>query len=350
MRIEDVDQNFLVNAQFDTSDLAFYDILEAPFQINGLMLPQDKADKFKRIPTELARQVNEGVLYLHACTAGGRIRFKTNAAKIAIFVKMGLVGKMSHFPLTGSAGFDLYVDNCYERTFTPPYDLEERYSSIVQLENNREKNVMIHFPLYSEVVSVTIGLEKEAYVAAPDPYGFEKPVVYYGSSITQGGCASRPGNAYQSIISRRLNCDHINLGFSGSAQGEQIMADYIAQLSMEAFVYDYDHNAPTVEHLEKTHQKMFETIRKQNPELPIVMVTRPQLVPNEDSEARREIIYRTYQAALDAGDTKVWFIDGGQMMRDFADDCATVDNCHPNDLGFWAMAKGIGNVLAEILK
>ena len=113
MRIEDIDQNFLVNAQFDTSDLAFYDILEAPFQINGLMLPQDKSDKFKRIPTELAQQVNEGVLYLHACTAGGRIRFKTNASKIAIFVKMGLVGKMSHFPLTGSSGFDLYVDRCF---------------------------------------------------------------------------------------------------------------------------------------------------------------------------------------------------------------------------------------------
>lgn len=350
MRIEDIDPNFRVNVQFDTTDLAFYDILDAPFQVYGLMPPKEKGDKFKRLPTEIAQQVNPGVANLHANTAGGRIRFRTNAAQIAIFVKMSGIGKMPHFALTGSAGFDLFINNCYEGTFMPPFDIEDGYSSMIQLKDTQEKEILIHFPLYSGVISVQIGLDKDAVVAAPTPYRFEKPVVYYGSSITQGGCASRPGNAYQAIISRRLNCDHINLGFSGSALGEQSIASYIAQLPMLAFVYDYDHNAPTVEHLEQTHERMFLTIRKQNPDLPIVMVTRPRRAADADTLARREVIYRTYQKARDAGDTKVWFIDGGQMMRDFADDCATVDNAHPNDYGFAAMAKGIGNVLAEILE
>jgi len=350
MRMEDVDQNFLVGAQFDTTDLAIYNILEVPFQIHGLLRPQGEGDKFRRLPTEVAQQVNEGVFWLNTHTAGGRVRFKTNASKIAIFVKMGEIGKLPHNPLIETAGFDLYRDNRFEGIFAPPYDIEDGFSDIMEFEDAQEKNVLVHFPIHSEVISVMIGLNKDASLKEPDPYGFEKPVVYYGSSITQGGCASRPGNAYQSIISRRLNCDHINLGFSGNARGEQSIARYIAKLPMQAFVYDYDYNAPTVEHLKQTHQSMFMTIREQNPELPIVMVTRPQVIPNADSIARRDVIYQTYQAARDAGDTKVWFVDGGQMMRDYADDDATVDGCHPNDYGFVAMSKGIGSVLAEILK
>ena len=83
---------------------------------------------------------------------------------------------------------------------------------------------------------------------APE-YRIKKPVVYYGSSITQGGCASKPGSSYESILSRRFDCDYINLGFSGTAKGEDEIVDYIKGLEMSVFVMDYDHNAPTTEHL-----------------------------------------------------------------------------------------------------
>ena len=92
-------------------------------------------------------------------------------------------------------------------------------------------------PLYSLPKNIYIGLQKGAKIEKCEDYKYEKPVVYYGSSITQGGCASRPGMAYTNILTRELNVDHINLGFSGSARGEDAIAEYISGLDMSVFVY-----------------------------------------------------------------------------------------------------------------
>ena len=120
-------------------------------------------------------------------------------------------------------------------------------------------------------------------------------MVFYGHSITQGACATRPGNAYPSILSRKYGFDFINLGFSGSAKGEDAMAEYIASLDMGAFVYDYDHNAPNAEQLLKTHEKMFKTIRKAHPSMPIVIMSTTTNEPFINEVAlRRAVIYKTY--------------------------------------------------------
>ena len=176
------------------------------------------------------------------------------------------------------------------------------------------------------------------------------PVVYYGSSITQGGCASRPGMAYQNIISRWYNCDHINLGFSGNAKGEDAIAEYIAGLKMSVFVYDYDHNAPNVEHLKKTHKRMFDIIRGKNPNLPIIIVSMPKYPLTNNEVLRREVIKETYKTAKSQGDNNVYFIDGCEMMRFKGGNEATVDNCHPTDLGFRRMADWIGEAVGKALK
>jgi hypothetical protein len=101
-----------------------------------------------------------------------------------------------------------------------------------------------------------IGLQEGAKVEGGLKYRSELPVYYYGSSITQGACSSRPGNAYQSIISRRQNLDFVNLGFSGSGRAEEIIANYMAEQKMLAFVCDYDHNAPNPEYLNDTHCRL----------------------------------------------------------------------------------------------
>ena len=177
----------------------------------------------------------------------------------------------------------------------------------------------------------------------------EKPVVYYGSSITQGGCASRPGNAYTAAVARRFNANHINLGFSGNALGEMEMAEYIADISMSAFVFDYDHNAPTLEHLENTHKPMFDIIRKSNPNLPIVMLTRPKYKTWWYEDKCRDIIKATYDIARANGDENVYFIDGTTLMETAGFE-GTVDSAHPNDLGFSSMAKAVGDVLQKVLQ
>ena len=178
----------------------------------------------------------------------------------------------------------------------------------------------------------------------------EKPIVFYGSSITQGGCAAKVGSCYTTLLCRRLDAAQINLGFSGSGRGEENMARYIASLDMSAFVLDYDHNAPTVEHLEKTHEKFFNIVREAHPDLPIVMMSKPDFDSNREGNAlRRNVIARTYAHALEKGDKNVWFINGESFFGNHDRELCTVDGCHPTSLGFVRMADVVEAVLRPVL-
>ena len=126
------------------------------------------------------------------------------------------------------------------------------------------------------------------------------------------------------------------------------MAEYLAKLDMSMFVYDYDHNAPTLQHLRNTHQRMFRTIREANPQLPIVLLSRPKYRLDEEEKQRLAVIRRTYENAVAAGDRHVYFMDGTTLMA-LAENDGTVDGTHPNDLGFYSMAKALEPVLADIL-
>lgn len=341
-----IDSNFYIPTKLQETDLRFYDVNQAPFQIHGVFYD---SKRFIRMPAHIAENVNEGVQRLNGNAAGGRVRFRTDSAHIAIYAKMSEIGKMSHFALTGSAGFDLYADQTgYVQSFRPPFDITDGFEAIVYLESPGMQDFTINFPLYSQVNELYIGLSQNARVEEPKPYEIEKPIVYYGSSITQGGCASRPGNSYESIISRRFRADYINLGFSGNARGEQEIGDYISQLEMSVFVCDYDHNAPSVEHLEKTHQRLYQTVRQAQPNSPIILMSRPKFFLNNEEKQRLAIIQRTYAQAKAAGDTNVYLLDGSQLMA-LAGNEGTVDNCHPNDLGFASMAKALGDLLETIL-
>ncbi len=210
------------------------------------------------------------------------------------------------------------------------------------------RNITINFPLYSSVSELYIGLAEGSRVETPTPYKYEKPIVYYGSSITQGGCASRAGNAYQATVSRRLDAEFLNLGFSGSACGENEIAEYINGLDMTAFVMDYDYNAASSEYLEKTHEPFFKIIREANPDLPIIMMTIPHFSQTEGTIRRTGVIRKTYENAIAAGDRNVYMLTGPELMA-LAGDEGMVDDCHPNDLGFASMAKAVGDLLEKIL-
>lgn len=344
--ISNYDSNFKVETQIEKKDIKFYSVEKPPFQLYGIF---KENGKFRRMPESDAKKVSDGIKFLHTNTAGGRVRFVTDSSYIAIHTKLDTecIGKMPHFALTGSVGYDLYVDDCYKKTFVPPFDVADGYESICEFDKKEKREITINFPLYSNVEELYIGLQEDAFLAEAKPYKITKPIVYYGSSITQGGCASRPGMAYQAIVSRELDCDFINLGFSGNAKGEDEMADYIKNLEMSVFVYDYDYNAPTVEHLEKTHERMFRKIREQQPSLPVVMMSRPKYRLTGEEKIRKSIIEATYRNALTAGDKNVYFIDG-EALTEFCKEEGTVDACHPTDLGFFSMANALTKVLATI--
>jgi hypothetical protein len=205
---------------------------------------------------------------------------------------------------------------------------------------------------YSGFTELYIGLQETAKVGGGAKYAYDKPIVYYGSSITQGGCASRPGTCYEAIISRKLNVDHINLGFSGAGKGEKAIVDYMASLDPLIFVCDYDHNAPNIEHLEPTHLNLYETFRASHPTTPYVMVTKPDFAKPRDTtdEAkRRAVIHKNFMKGIEKGDKNLYFIDGESFFAGYADggDC-TVDGCHPTDLGFFSMAKRFYEEICKI--
>ncbi|MBQ4066908.1 MAG: hypothetical protein IJD22_04595, partial [Clostridia bacterium] len=320
----------------------------------GLFDSGDKDAPFSRAP--FIEGVNGGVNYLSMNTAGGRVRFSTSSPYIAIYAEIGDACHMAHMPLTGSCGFDLYrLDGNEERfirSFIPPTGIchgQGHYHSIIRVaeEHTPLTCYTVNFPLYNGVKRLDIGLAPGSELDFGAHYIYEPPIVYYGSSITQGGCASRPGNAYPALISHKTNTDYLNLGFSGSCVAEEEMADYIASLSMLAFVYDYDYNAPDTDYLKRTHAPFFKRIRKAHPLLPVIILSAPCHSMTRDAEERRDIIKATYDEAVALGDNNVYFIDGSNIFfKDFPDAC-TVDSVHPNDLGFASMASAVLKILDE---
>lgn len=342
--ISKIDNNFAIKTSVGKDDIVFYDADEKPFKIYGVYRENGR---YTRMPESVAKKVSEGVHLLHTNTAGGRVRFTTNSSYVAIHAEMDGLGKMPHFAFTGSMGFDLYEDNNYRKTFVPPCDMEDGYESVIELLDNEWREITINFPLYSNVKKLYIGLEENAFVKEASPYKNEKPIVYYGSSITQGGCASRPGMSYQSIISRKFDYDFVNLGFSGNAKAEDEMIEYIKGLDMSMFVLDYDHNAPTVEHLAATHEKMFKAIRNEHPQIPIIMMSRPKFIYSDEVIERLNVIKTTYNNAILSGDKNVYIIEGKELTE-LCENEGTVDCCHPTDFGFASMAKALENVIKNI--
>lgn len=352
MRIDEIDKNLKVETKIQKEDIVWISARTSPISIHGLC-EVEGALPYHRIPQAVAEKTNEGVAQLMWHTAGGRIRFSTNSPYIAVKVmKNACEDAMPHITRAGQSGFDLY---CYQEgrqkycgTFMPPVDKVNTYEACLNVSGDM-CTYNINMPLYDRVSEVYIGLAAGAELLPAAVYKWKKPVLYYGSSITQGGCASRPGNSYQGFIERRLETDYINLGFSGSARGEKAMCEYLATLDASVFVCDYDHNAPTAAYLRQTHYTVYKTYRDAHPDTPILLLSKPDFRGDAESVERRSVIYDTYLKARENGDKQVYFLDGEQLFAGAFRDCCTVDGCHPNDLGFFRMGQVIGEAIEKIL-
>ncbi len=350
------DQNLIIENTIGEPDVCFYDVRQEPFEVYGLY--QYKTEpKFKRMSDEAAKNTSEGVKALAHNTAGGRVRFCTDSQYIAIKAEMPWLCLMPHMAMTGSAGFDLYVDSPetglsrFFGAYCPAVNASGGFESKICFPEKKRRYVTINFPTYSDVINLYIGLQQEAKVGPGMPYRSELPVVYYGSSITQGGCVSRPGNTYEAVVGRKLNLDHINLGFSGNGRGEDAMIEYLASLPMLAFVSDYDHNSRSTEHLKSTHCKLYSAVRAAHPDIPYIMMSCTDLINRNDKTIldNRRVVLDTYDYARAQGDQNVYFIDGREIFRGPYEDQCTVDGVHPNDLGFALMADAVESTLREAL-
>ena len=323
-----------------------YSYKDSPLEMHGLPFFSEN-HIIERVPSEVREKV-PSLAFLGRRPAGARLCFRTNSKNLRVKMTLGTLSPDIGMSLFACQSANIYVDGRYLGLARP-----DNYTQPLAVgkftKDKAMQDVMIYLPRNEIICDIVVSIDDDARLEAPTPYRHPVPVIFYGSSITEGGCCSRPANAYNALLSRWLDFDYVNLGFSGAGKGELAIADYINTLDKCAFVYDYDHNAPSAEHLAATHEPFFRRIREHSPELPVLMLTKPDADYDPESGRRRDIIRATYEHAVAAGDKRVWFIDGATYYGDTDRDACSADTCHPNDLGMYRMAQTIRPVMEEIL-
>ena len=353
--ITEIDPNFRIPESMP-QDLIFYPAEGEPFTIWGLA--PNRKGVFCRLPEEFLPECNSGVQELAYHLAGACVRFATDADRIGILYTLRETGNMPHFTACGQSGMELFDESAHPqrqvKTIIPAMadgrGCRKEQATWLPLPGGRMRSYALWLPLYNGLERLLLGFPAEARLEAGRKPHVEKPVVFYGSSITQGGCASKVGSCYTNLLARRLDAPIINLGFSGSGRGEASMARYIASLPMSVFVLDYDHNAPDENHLAATHEVFYRIVREAQPDLPIVMVSKPDFDPDRPAdERRRAVIRRTWENARAAGDEHAFFVDGETFFGSTDRALCTVDGAHPTDLGFLRMADTLDPLLRSLI-
>ncbi|MBR7132685.1 MAG: hypothetical protein IKD04_04050 [Clostridia bacterium] len=327
-----------------------YTMFDKPIRVYGIY-NFDKTHKNQRLTPELRKELD--LEYLGRRTPGARIAFRTNSEKVRITVRLASLSPDIGISIYGCQSAKVYVGKgnkaCYRLLISPKSYTEKEFSGSFTKCGELE-DIMIFLPRNEPIENVIIELQDGAQILPPTPYKYEKPILFFGSSITEGGCCTTVTNAYTALLSQWLDCDYYNYGFSGSCRGQLQLAELFSDMDISAFVLDYDHNAPTADFLEKTHRPFFELVRERKPNLPILMLTAPNYEYMSEADKRREIIRNTYETALAKGDKNVYFLDGKDLFGEENRECCTVDRIHPNDLGFYRMAKKIYPTLKQILE
>jgi lysophospholipase L1-like esterase len=343
--------------------LVWYSPKRPPFRLCGFAwFARD--GKYRRLPLAPAHPIRREVDQLADCTAGGQIRFRTDARTIAIRATLSGPHTMYHMPPTGQCGFDCYAAGpdgawLYVGTSRVPHGdthIEHRFIDRAD-DGGGMREILIHFPLYQGVQTVEIGLNEGAALEETASIRAAGKVIMYGTSITQGGCASRPGLLPTNIWSRRFPYEFINLGFSGNGKGEPELARIIAEIEAPALlILDYVSNAESPERYAATLPEFVRLFRERHADVPVLVLSRiPYAADRHDPdslaqrERYRDIGRATVEQARRAGDPHIHFYDGTTLLGDNYEEC-TVDGTHPTDLGFMRIADALTPVLADLLR
>ena len=346
----DLDANFK-SQMIANVRLNFHDGFTAPAVLEGFpwLSPDGKRS---RLPLDVAGECEQaGVLPMSMQGAGEILRFRTDSDVIGIRARFSevYVGDQRG----GSTGFDLYSGRGYECRFHGNRVIPARTDCMDALysglPSGKFTEYSLYFPYHCATSAIEIGLRPGSRLMEPEPHRITKPVVFYGSSITNCGAAGRPGLVYPAIIARYHDFPLINMGFSGSCRGELCIAETIGKLDLAALVIEFDHNAPDAAFLATRHEPFFKCFRALKPDVPVLMLSKADFNRESDAPERREIIMRTWLNALQNHDGKVDFLDGETLWAGpFRTEC-TQDGCHPNDFGAMLMAERIGERLMKLI-
>jgi lysophospholipase L1-like esterase len=319
----------------------------------------DTKHPYDRLPARAEKLVRPAVWQLAQDSAGMRYRFVTDAKQIRARWKVRRTNlALPHMPATGVSGLDLYVHAKGKWHWLANGRPEKPGMNEVTLVSGlggQKTEYSLYLPLYNGIDSVEIGVAEGALLEKPaDRYSGKKPVVFYGTSILQGGCASRPGMAYPSIVGRTLEWPTINLGFSGNGKSEPEVAALLAELDPAVYVLDSLPNLSAQE-AEERIAPFVEAVRKVHPKTPIVLVENVRYADADFVASRGErvravnaVLKKVYSKRKKEGDLALFYVPSDRLLGN--DGEATVDGVHPTDLGFLRMAEGITPVVKQALR
>lgn len=299
-------------------------------------------ERYERLPSSLEGVSREPVWYLGRHSAGLFIRFRSNSTSIHARWESTFNNTMTHMTDTGTKGLDLYalVDGEWRHVCSAQPQGKKSERCIIANMDPVEREYMLYLSLYDGVKSLEIGVDEGSMLDLPavDRPSREKPVVMYGTSILQGGCANRPGMAHTNIIGRRLDKEVINLGFSGNALLDMEIAELMASVEDPGlYVLDYVPNA-SAQAIDEVGEQFFRIIRDAHPEVPVVFIE-DVIFPHTifDNKILEEVTKknvaqkRLFKKLKKSGEKRIYYISAEGMIGD--DGEATVDAIHFTDLG-----------------
>jgi len=318
----------------------------------------DTEEPFDRLPARAKGRVRPEVWTLAKHSAGACVRFVTDAPRIS--VRWALKNpslSLPHMASTGASGVDLYArtGGAWRWLAVGMPDGEHNAREVARDLAVGDREILLYLPLYNGVSSVEIGIPGGSRVGpGPErPHGARRPLAVYGTSIVQGGCASRPGMAYPAILGRRFDMPVVNLGFSGNGRMETEMAELISEIDAAAFVLDCLPNLEGPQVAERT-EPFVRILRAARPRVPIVLVENIAYTNGQFVEPRRRrqescdaALRAAYGRLLAAGDADILLVPGASLLG--GDGEATVDGTHPTDLGFLRMANAMTPFLQRVL-
>ncbi len=326
----------------------------ARLEVFGLPWFREDRPVLRRLPSRLKDRFRPPVWDLAQDPSGGRIRFRTDSTTIGLVAENPYFSNMHHMASVGENGFDLYVGRDYRGSAWP--DASGKISKEWSVGRERRmRDITLYLPLYKAVTIRELNFDAEAKIEPAKPYAIPKPIVYYGSSITQGGCASNPGGSCQAILERWLDADFVNLGFSGNGLGESALAEAICELDPSCIVLDFWAN-PSAEQYASALPVFVRILRQKWPRMPILVVS-PFYFPAEEcggevareQSAKRRTAREFVEQHRKDGDRWIRYVDGFKMLnRDQT--AGLVDAVHCNSLGFYFNAQGLEPFLRKALK
>lgn len=314
------------------------------FLIEGTGVSESaKESPYDRLPLSSKGKVRQAVWDLSKNSAGLTVRFISNSPSVK--VKWGILNdtKFNHMAATGIKGVDLYckVNSKWVYVNTGRPTGIENEATMVSALAPGEKEFKIYLPLYDGTTYLEVGLDSASFIRKPAPES-QLPIVFYGTSILQGGCASRPGMAFTNIISRKLNVDCYNFGFSGNGKMDPPVVDVISGIKASFYVIDCLPNM-TPQQVTDSVMPLAKAIRAKNPLTPIVFVENIEYarIPFEANvkksfEAKNAALKTEFDKLQKEGVKGLYYISSANAIG--ADNEGTVDGTHMTDLGFMRYA------------